>query len=318
MNIQQKVKTIFCQVVLAMVLFFWGAVSGSAEVVDRIVAIVNDDIITLVELNKATAAYHEKINAGSYSDDQKKNLIKEVNEKALQALIDQSLTHQEARRYNIRISENEVNRAIDNILKSRSMSMEALKKALSQEGVEFEEYKENIEKQILQNRLINHAVKSKVVVLESDIQKYYETHKEQYAGQQKYHLRNILMESESKIKTAKSKLDEGQAFHVVAKAYSEAPNAADGGDLGLFDVQAFPEQIKHSIQQLDAGQYTDVILTPQGFQIFYVQDIATEQGKTYEDVHDEIHKKLYDEKIEKKFLTWHESLKKKAHIKIML
>lgn len=318
MDIEKKVKTVFSQVFLVMVLLFWGTAIGSADVVDRIVAIVNDDIITLVELNKATAAYHEKINTGSFSDVQKKNMITEVNENALQALIDQSLTHQEARRYNIRISENEVNRAIDNILKSRSLTMEALRKALAQEGVEFEEYKENIEKQILQNRLINHAVKSKVVVLESDIEKYYEAHKDQYAGQQKYHLRNILMESESQIKTAKSKLDGGQDFAQVAQAYSEAPNALDGGDLGLFDVQAFPEKIKDSILQLSADQYTDVILTPQGYQIFYVQDIAMEQGKSYEDVHDEIHKKLYDEKIEKKFITWHESLKKKAHIKSML
>jgi len=282
------------------------------------VAIVDTDIVTQVQLNKETAVYIKNIESSEYPDEKKKEMIQAVNQKILDSLIDRSLTQQEAKRYNIEISEFEITNAVENIKNSKSMTQEVFEKALENEGLTLDEFRENIGKQILQSRLIQYAVKSKVVVTESDIKKQYEKDIEKYTGKKKYHLRNILMSKEDELNDVKVKLDNDLNFAALAKTYSKASNAMDGGDLGIFEIHNFSENIKNSISKLKKGECTQAISTDLGFQIFYVEDIVTEGGRTYEQAHDEIHESLYQEQVEIKFKTWLESLKKKAHIKIML
>jgi len=312
---KKKINLVVFSLIIISFGFCWPL---SADVIDRIVAIVNDDIITLVQLNKETALYIKNIESSGYPDEKKKEMMQEIHKKMLNAMIDQSLTQQEAKKYHINVSDTAIDNAVENVKKAKSLSQEEFEYALEQEGLTLKEYRENIKKQILQSKLINRAVKSKVIITESDIKKLYEANIEKYSGTKKYHLRNILMADEDEIKEIKKKLDENKEFITLAKKYSIAPNAQDGGDLGTFDIRNFSESIKESISKLDKGGFTDVISTAQGFQIFYVEDIVLESAKTYEEAYDEIHEILYREQVEKKFDTWLESLKKKAHIKIML
>jgi len=291
---------------------FCGAIS--AEVIDRIVALVDDDIITLVQLSRETAPYMKNIEASGYSDAKKKQMVNDINNKVLDALIDRSLTQQEAKKYRIDVSEPEIDKAVENVLKTRSLTHADFLQALSKEGLALEEYRENIKKQILQAKLINSAVKSKVIITDAEIKKVYERDAEKYSGKKQYHLRNILMENEDAIKKIKIKLDKNGKFTLVAKEYSIAPNAQDGGDLGVFDIDNFSKNIKESISNLNKGGFTDVISTAQGFQIFYVEDIVLIGQKTLEQARDEIFTNLYRSAVEIKFKTWLESLKKKAHI----
>lgn len=295
---------------------FYG--TASADVIDKIVAIVNNDIITLVQLNKEVAPYIKNIESSGYPDDKKKEMLQDLNQKMLDAMIDSSLTQQEAKRYNINVSETEIDKAVENVKQAKSISQEDFERVLAQDGRTMKEYRENVRRQILQARLINTTVKSKVIITESDIKKQYEADAEKYAGQKKYHLRNILLDNEDKIREIKNRLDKKEDFTLLAQQYSMASNAVDGGDLGLFDISNFSETIKESIAKLKKEDYTDIISTPQGFQIFYVEDIVLDGSKTYEQAYEDIHESLYREQVEKKFKTWFESLKKKAHIKIML
>ncbi|MCP3874965.1 MAG: parvulin peptidyl-prolyl isomerase [Desulfobacteraceae bacterium] len=295
--------------------FCW---SVSAEVIDRIVAIVNDDIVTLAELNKESGPYIKKIESSSYPDEKKKTMIQDINKQILDQLIDNSLTQQESKKYRITISDNEINKTIENIKKSRSLSQEAFDYALIQEGTTIEAYRENIKMQMIRSKIINFAVKSKVIVTESEIKKYYDANTEKYSGKNKYNLRNILANNEDVIKKIKMKLDKKASFASLAKSYSIAPNASDGGKLGIFDISNFPKSINDSLSIIKKGEYTNIISTAQGFQIFYIEDIVLDGSKTYEQAYDEIYESFYLERVEKKFKTWLESLKKKAHIKKML
>ena len=276
------------------------------------------DIVTLVQLNKETAPYIKNIASFDYPDKKKKEMIRQINKKILNALIDQSLTRQEAKKYHISVLDTEINNTVENIKKSKGLSQEEFEAALGREGHTLKEYRENIKKQILQAKLINQAIKSKVIITESDIKKRYKANAEKYSGKKKYHLRNILMDNGDKIKEIKKELDKKKKFATLAKKYSIAPNASEGGDLGILDINNFSQSIRDSISKLKKGGYTNIISTPQGFQIFYAQDIVMEGRKTYEQAYDEIHEILYREQVRKKFETWLESLKAKATIKIML
>ncbi len=96
----------------------------SAEVIDRIVAIVNNEIITLVQLNKNTSMYLKNIKSSGYSDEKKKQMTREINEKILNDMVDRSLTQQEAKKYHIIVSDGEINSTVENAKTSRSMSQE--------------------------------------------------------------------------------------------------------------------------------------------------------------------------------------------------
>lgn len=304
-------------VLLFVIIFssFYG--KASAEIVDRIVAIVDTDIITQIQLDRILAPYLERIESSGYTEVEKSQAIEQVTKKALDSLIESSLTQQEADKYQIIVSDEQVEDAIKNVKQSKGLSDEALEEALKKEGVSLNEYRENIRKQILRVLLVNQAVKSKVIITKAEIEQYYNEKKDEYTGVKKYHLRNILMEDKEQISKVKQLLDENKDFIELAKQYSTAPNASDGGELGLFELSSFPDNIRDSISKLSKGEHTDIISTARGVQIFYVQDIVMDGGKTLEQASDEIHGLLYDREVEQKFANWMKALKEKAHIKIM-
>ena len=305
--------------ILCITLIFSGISSiASAEVVDRIVAVVNNEIITLLQLNKATKPYKVNIDASQKTSEEKKQLVATLEKDMLQQLIDRSLTTQDAIKYNIDVTENKVDSAINNILKINKMDQEGLERALLAEGILYKDYRAKIKGEILQSMLINRAVRSKVIITDSEIKTYYDAHGDEFTGTKKYHLKNILMENEEDIESVEKKIGKSLSFDQLAKKYSTATNAPEGGDLGVFDINNFSENIKLSLQVLGKGDHTPILETGQGYQILFVEEVLMEGNKTLEQAKDQIQNILYREKAEKRFGEWIESLKKQAHIKIML
>lgn len=292
--------------------------AGATEVVDRIVAIVDADIVTQVELEREAGPYLKQIEASQAGALEKKRARLKILNQILTRLIEVSLTQQEAKKYRLAVSDQDIDAAIVNVRTNKGLSEEDFIEALQLNNMTLEEYRKEIEGQILRARLINHAVKSKVVVSKASIEAYYNEHKSQYEGIKKYSIGHIVMRNKTRMQEVKAKLDQGENFKILARDYSEAPNAKQGGRLGSFDITSFPDVIRNAIVNLEPGQYTDVIDTARGYQIFYVDDVIAEGAKTFEQAYDEIHGILYKNQVEKKFDDWMKSLKEKAHIKIML
>jgi len=316
---------------ILIILSSWLLTCGNsmAFVVDRIVAVVNNDIITQVDLNKAVLPYMKKIDAASYTEEKKKAIVYKLKQDMLNRMIERKLADQEAKRLHLSVSDQQVDKAIENFKKSQLMTQEDLEKALAQDGLTFKEYRENMRQEILRPKLINFRVKSKVIVTDEDIKEYYEKNTSEFAGTRKYHLYNILIKEDTfsvtgknkkleLIESIKTRIDKGEDFKVLAKQYSEAQNASQGGDLGFFDLETFSQQLQEAISKLKKGEHTKVINTSQGYQLFFIEEIQEVGGKTLEQASEEISKKLYNEIAEKKFRSWIESLQDKAHIKILL
>lgn len=293
-------------------------VLSEQEIVDRIVAVVNDDIITLSKLHKAVQPYLKQVASSQRSETAKKQMVEAIEKEMLNTLIDRTLTMQEAARQQISVSDADVQSAIENFKKQNGMDQEAFERGLESEGISLEEYRERVREDIMQSLLVNRVIRSRIIVTQSEIEAYYQAHPEKFRGEEKYHLRNILAASESQAEQVLSRLDQGLSFPEAARQYSSAPNAAEGGDLGVFDIQTFSDSIKAAVKQLKKGEYSRMISTNQGFQIIYVEDILETGGKTLEEAGKEIQDLLYREQAEEKFAGWIESLKKNAHIKIML
>jgi parvulin-like peptidyl-prolyl isomerase len=113
------------------------------------------------------------------------------------------------------------------------------------------------------------------------------------------------------------KLKSGEAFETVARQYSEASSASDGGDLGKFSLDTLSGQIKKNIENLSAGDYTPILKSDKGGQIIFIEEIVQDGGKPLKTVSAEIEQKLYKEIVEKRFSEWMDGLRARSHIKII-
>lgn len=329
-------KRVTCFVYCIIYIFYFStfgfsfiAKAESAEVVDRIVAVVNDDIITLFELNLSFKPYEEKIRKLGYSTDKEHQMLFKVREDMLNRLIYQKLQDQEVERLKIKIDEPEIDQTIERIKEENFYTDEDLRLTLANEGLTMEEYRGRIKEQILRTRLVNIKVKSKIVITNEDIKFYYENHQDKYGGKKKYHLYNIVIKAplfadEREKDKIKARMDEiltelkaGKSFENMAQTYSESFLGAEGGDLGLFRLDKLSPQLRNTIKDMKAGEFTPVLDTDQGFQIFLVKEIVQTSGKPLEDVSHEIGEILFNEIVEKKFQSWLEDLRKQSVIKII-
>lgn len=312
--------------------FFWAGVDArSAEgvLVDRIVAQVNDDIITLYELNRKAAPFIKRVQAMARPLDEERRMMYELREKVLNQMVDEKLTDQEIRRFNIQVSEEAIDKTIEEMKKRTLMTDQQLRDSLKKEGLTMDEYRTQMKNQILRVRLVNREVKSKIVITEEDIQAYYEENKAQYVGEGTVHLRQILMvvspmAGEEKKQALREKMvlirqqvKDGASFEALARESSESPLAKDGGDLGTFPLTDLAPQILNALSGLKTGDVTDILETEQGMQLFYVEALNEGKGKTLEEVSNDIENILYDQIVNQKFITWLTDMRARSHIKII-
>jgi peptidyl-prolyl cis-trans isomerase SurA len=303
--------------------------ANSAEIVERIVAVVNDDVITLIELNSSLKPYAEKIRSLGYPSDKQQKLLFNVRKDMLDRLINQKIEDQEIERSKVEISEEQIDQTIERVKETNYLTDEQLRAALAKDGLTMEEYRKKIKSEILRTRLVNLKVKSKIVITKEDIKAYYEKHIEEYGGKQKYHLRHIIMkvplfsdtqkklEIKEKMDEIHEKLKAGESFEALAAQYSESPAASDGGNLGEFEFDSLSPTLQEAIGKIKPGESTPVLDTDQGYQIFFLEEILKTQGKTLEEVTPEIESKLFNESINEKYRTWIGELRKQSVIKII-
>ena len=303
--------------------------SAASEVLDRIVAVVNEDIVLLSELRERLEPYAQRIRQQGFDLDKERQMLFNVREEMLNRLVDEKLTDQEIKRNDIQVDEAEIDNTIERIKAANAFTDEDLRRFLEQDQTTMEQYREKIREQVLRARLVNYQVKSKIVITEEEIRAYYDSHPALYGGTLHYHLRNILMRVpdfandaekqaiSEQMQQIRSRIDAGESFADLARSYSQSPAAADGGDIGEFAKETLSPMIQAALDGLAPGQATGVLDTDQGFQLFYLEAVNRTEGKPLDSVREEIHQKLFTEVVDKKFLSWLEDLRSQSHIKII-
>lgn len=301
----------------------------NAEIVDRIVACVNDDIIMLSELNAYMTPYAAQIKQSGYTLDDERIALHRVRSEILQKLIDAKLTDQQISKYKISVTEDELDGIIAEFMEKNKVTEEMLTADLERTGMTMEDYRNRVREQIQRSRIVNIAVKSRIVITRQDAERYYQENPDKFGGEQKYHLRNIsvpvsptaddmqIQETRETMEMIYAQLQNGAPFAEMARQYSKSPLANTGGDLGYFKIDVMAPEIQTAIRGLGKNEFTPILKTDQGFQIFYVEDIETTTGKSLEEAIPEITEQLKNETIDKEYLAWLENLRKKSHIRII-
>ncbi len=292
---------------------------GAAEVVDRIVAEVNDEIITMSELEAAAKSLETQ--AGIEARGKEK---KQIERNMLEALIDRKLAKAEAKRRGMTVEDKDLNAALANFKKRNNLSSdEALKDALNKAGVTMKEFKQNLSDQIIQERLVTVAVGAKTTVKEEDVRRIYEERYKQ-GGATQLHLRAIKIpfpasatdaqreELKKKAETILAELKGGSSLEDAAKKYS-----FEEADVGFVNQADLDPRLAEFLGKLKSKEVAPA-LTPEGIQLIQMVERRSGQPRSFEEVAPEIRRALQQKEMEKLFTEWVKTLREKAHIKIML
>jgi len=319
-------KTVFA---VWMMMLFTAAAAG-AVVVDRIVAVVNDEVVTLSELNRAFESFARKIEA-DYKGDNKEGFLKHNKELFLRRIVDQILIEQEAKKAGkgfATIKDEEVMVVLNDMLARNQVSMDDYIRKLAAEGSSLEAIKKEIRDQMLRMRLLRQEVQSKIVVTDEEIGEYYNKHRTEYEGKEALRLKQILIpagadkasrEAASTLaRQIHERLVKGESFDALAAQYSKGPAAAQGGDIGFVERGVIIPAVEKSVFGLSVGQLSEVIESEIGFHILAVTDRRGAGVKPLQAVRNEIKAKIEEEKIAKKYDEWIEGLRKKSFVDIRL
>lgn len=316
-------------VILAIML---AAGAQAAEKLDRIVAVVNDDVITMAELNRAFAPYARSIEK-TYQGANKEDVLRQNKETLLQRLIDQMLIEQEMKRADAAVAavkDEEVMNVISGMLARNNISMDDYVKKLAAEGTTLEMVKKEIKQQLMRMRLLRREVQSKILVTDEEIGHYYNEHRQDYEGKEAVRLKQILLpapadgdkktreSTREQARQLRDRILKGEPFELIAAQYSRAPGASQGGDIGFVERGVMLPEVERVAFGLAAGQMSDVIESEVGFHLIAVVDRRGAGLKPIADVRNEIKAKIEDEKVAKKYDEWIESIRKKSFIEVRL
>ena len=319
---------------VALLLLLGSTTSLHAELVDKIVCIVNDEVITLSELNEETEEMINKINL-TVSDDEQDEAIESAKASALNSIIDRKLINQKAKEAHVSVTDKEVDSAVANTRKRNQLTEEQFVRELSKAGLTLANYRANVRSQILQRKIVNYDIRSKIVITDTMMREYYDTEYTFEAQSDEYYLLQMgfkpkkpASESEADIKTSQQEAlsraqrihnlaSNGQDFGSLAQKFSDLPSGKDRGDIGSFTLDDMGDSMRNAIAVLHAGEVSTIIETPAGYQFFKL--LSGKQGEQvdkvpYEQVKDSIRSTLFEQRMQAAFNEWVTELKDSAYI----
>lgn len=303
-------------------------VSAFADtVVEEIVARVNNQIITRSQYQREEKQLKDE--AMQQDPTHADEIVAKQEKDVLRGLIDKQLLLEKGKELGIS-ADTEVIKRLDDLRKKMKMdSMEDLEKAAAEQGVSFEDYKQNMKTDIITQQVIQREVGPRINVSNEEVRKYYEQHKAEYTHPEAIKLSEILIstdqagDDEQKIAALKTKAEDllkqlkaGANFEDLAKKESQDPSGAQGGDLGYFERGKLAKQLEDVTFNMKKGDVSDVIRTRQGFVILKVTDHEQAGVPALSEAEPHVQEELYMKKMQPKLREYLTKLREEAYIKI--
>tara|TARA_B100000315_G_scaffold33171_1_gene27844 strand:+ start:12774 stop:14354 length:1581 start_codon:yes stop_codon:yes gene_type:complete len=309
-------------------LFLW-LIPGisAAQVIDRIVAKVNDDIITFSELEKLVYSM-EKVN--SRNESEKKRIFNKEKKNVLTKIIEQKLQLHYAKQNGLEATKNDIDKAIEDIKRNNNFSDELFEATLEREGLTLEIYRDSLKQQITLSKVLNVKVRSRIKVNEKEVESYYSKNKKKFLKPveiKAYHIIFVVNNKEDKVKAARQKkkalrvlklVRKNKDFKKLAKTYSEGPSKDTGGDLGWVKKGTMISSFEKAAFSLKKGETSSLVKTDYGYHIIKVVDRREAKNRVLDEARGEIKKILFKNKYDDKYDQWMAELKKNAFIEVYL
>jgi peptidyl-prolyl cis-trans isomerase SurA len=291
----------------------WPHAQAAARVADRIVAVVNNELITLSELKTEIAAEEQRIHT-QYRGAERQRRLQQVGYMGLTRMIERKLQMQVAKSKGVEISDAEVERAM---------------RELQRQGEKVDESnpddKKSIKEQLMLMRVVEREVRSGVMVSEQDMRRYYEGHQSRFSLPEEYRISQILIvtKSHETAEDAKARADsvsaalkQGGDFAELALKYSDGAESTRGGNLGFVRQGELLPPIERALATLKPGEVSDPIESTEGLHLIRLDEKKPSQFRPFAEVKAEIQSLVYQQKTEDIYQLWMADLKNKAFIEV--
>lgn len=291
----------------------------AAEVVNRILATIDGDPVTLYELRQYTQA---NVRARQMAADPAS---------LLDALITERIIQTEVSRAGVVVRDEDVDQYIQGIKERNRINDAQLEQALTQQGMTMASYRTQVRDEIQKAQLINREIRGKVNVTPEEVERYYQAHIDEFTTSEQMHLRHILIRvpdgaSPDEVNAAMARADaayqqlkDGKEFADVARAASDDPGGKDGGDLGWVKRGEALEPIEQAAATLKPGQFSQPVRSPVGLHIVLVEERQGAGHVPLDQLAAGIKEQLYNAALEERYEKWlKEELRKRHAVEILL
>lgn len=299
---------------------------SAARPVDKIVAIVNDQIITASDVEK----FKKKLSTGGLVDDalvklNDTSVLSKDRNAILNYLIDEKLIDSEVKRKNQEVTIERVEQEIRNIAKTNNISRSQLQDALKAKGVSVAQYQDFIKTSLERQGIIEREVTNKIRISDEDISSHYLAKKGASASQIfEYTLSHIVFSPRtggdeaalSRAKAVEQKLKTGQSFEKMAEQFSEDPNFTKGGLLGTFRAGEMLKEIEDAVVKLAPGEISPVVRTSNGYHLIKITKRTLISDPKLDEQREDIRRNLYAEAFKRQFRLWLNQKRDESFIKI--
>ncbi len=293
----------------------------AAHVVERIIARVNTEIITQTQFEKEKGTLRKEL-AEQYSGPDLDAKVNEESKDLLRNLIDESLMVQKAKDEDINVETDVIKRLDQMRQQDKLATIEDMQKAAEEEGINWEDFKEQIRRQLLMQEIISRDVGSRIIITRQEMMQYYNEHKEAFKSPGMVRLAEILIsntkykpeEAEKRAKDAEAELKGGAKFSTVVKKYSDDSSAGQGGDIGLMKMDSVAPIISAAIRKLDINEDTDVIPIKSGYIILRLLERFDAGIPPFDEVETHVNETLYSQRMEPKLREYLTQLRKDSYI----
>lgn len=308
-----------------IVLFIFAPLAEATFLLDRVVAIVNQDVITWSELYRAMTTDATPA-VRSLPEEERRKIFKENEALFLENLISFRLQVQEAVNNRLRVTEEEVKETVEGIKKKYGMTDTQFQDSLKSEGYTLEEYKKRLADQILQSKIVNQQVRSKIVITDADIEKFMRENKDLSGSTETYHIRQIFFKKpkdeaerygvEEKAQTVYAKALQGTDFAELARQYSEDASRNTGGDLGFIEKSNLAKDFSTALSSMKQGDVSKPFWSDRGIHILRLEEMSA--PKSSAQLREEAKAVLHDRLFSQRYKAWIKSLREKSFIDIRL
>lgn len=303
----QLAKALLITIIFSLILF---PIKAQSTEIDRIVAVVNSDVITWLELYKEMGFELSRNIKGPISVDEKLKIFKQNEARFLDDMINLKLQLNEAQRLDIYVGKSDIDSAIRSIMETNSMDRAQFESALRAEGMTLSEFRERLRKDITIRRLIDKEVRSKVVITDEDVLAVAGNEESQYR------ISHIVIKKEDGDSIAADilkKIKDGADFKTLAIEFSDDLQAkTTGGDLGFIRFSELSPEYQEALKGLKVGQVSQPFKTPFGIHIVRVDEIKTSES------FEEAREKLFEDAMLRQYKEWLRGLRERAFVEIKL
>lgn len=305
---------------LALVLLLSRA--ASADVVERVVATVNNDAIFLSDLRSRAVPFLPQI-AEAQTETERMARLKELYEELLNFLIDEKLIRQLARESGIRVTDADVDNAIENLRLQNNLTEEQFEQALDQQGFSQTQYRTDLKRQLLRLKVMNQRVRSRVNITEEEVRARYEEKARETGNEIRLKVFHVLLPVSEDLSATEVAAVRQQAADIRTELTPENFQArADelgGGDLGWLSPGDLPSELEKSLSRLQAGEISQPIRGSTGFHIFFVEDRQVGSNfPTFDEMKQGLYREMLDSAMQKQEKVFLNEVRRKAVINRML